>query len=92
MSEREVRSEFLLIYTKNLRMSGRPAVVTLLIGLYTLLISGTISPIDKRSSLMGNPIPSAVYGINAESCQCLLCHVARATWGDVTNVPPVVSR
>ena len=37
-SEREARSEFLLIYTNNLRMSGRPAgrpaVVTLLGGLY----------------------------------------------------------
>ena len=29
-SEREARSEFLPIYTKNLSMSGRPAVVTLL--------------------------------------------------------------
>ena len=41
-SEREARSEFLLIYTKNLSMSGRPArrpagppaVVTLLRGLH----------------------------------------------------------
>ena len=34
-SEREARSEFLLIYTKNLNMSGRPAGrVTLLRGLY----------------------------------------------------------
>ena len=37
-SEREARSEFLLIYTKNLSMSDRPAgppaVVTLLRGLY----------------------------------------------------------
>ena len=37
-SEREARSEFLLIHTKNLSMSGRPArrpaVVTLLRGLY----------------------------------------------------------
>ena len=33
-SEREARSEFLLIYTKNLSMSGPPAVVTLLRGLY----------------------------------------------------------
>ena len=37
-SEREARSEFLLTYTKNLSMSGRPAgrpaVVTLLGGLY----------------------------------------------------------
>ena len=32
-SEREARSEFLLIYTKNLS-TGRPAVVTLLRGLY----------------------------------------------------------
>ena len=35
-------------------------------------------PIDKRSSLMGNPIPPAVYGTNAESCRCLLGQVARA--------------
>ena len=27
---------------------------------------------------MGTPIPSTVYGINAESCQYLLWHVARA--------------
>ena len=37
-SEREARSEFLLIYTKNLSMSGppagRPAVVTLFRDLY----------------------------------------------------------
>ena len=65
-SEREARSEFLLIYTKNLSMS---------------YISGTVSPIDKQSSLVGNPIPSAVYRTNAESCQCLLWRVARATWG-----------
>ena len=55
-------------------------------------ISGTVSPFDKRSSLVGSPIPSAVHGTNAESCQCQLGHVARATWGDVTNVPPAVSR
>ena len=55
-------------------------------------ISGTVSPIDKRFSLVGSPIPSAVHGTNAESCQCQLWHVARATWGDVTNVPPTVSR
>ena len=73
-SEREARSEFLLIYTKNLSMSGPPAVVTLLGGLYLWYISGTVSPIDKRSSF-----PSAVHGTNAESCQCLLWHVARAT-------------
>ena len=30
---------------------------------------------------MGTPIPSAVYGTNAESCQYPLWHVARATWG-----------
>ena len=74
-------------------MSGRPAcrghAFERLIYIY---ISGTVSPIDKRSSLVDNPIPSAVYGTNAESCQCLLWHVARATWEDVTNVPPVVSR
>ena len=77
-SEREARSEFLLIYTKNLSMSGRAA------GrpwsrFWEAYISGTVSPIDKRSSLVGNPIPSAVHGTNAESCQCLLWHVARAT-------------
>ena len=44
-------------------------------------ISGTESPIDKRSSLVGTPIPSTVYGTNAESCQYPLWHVARATWG-----------
>ena len=43
-------------------------------------ISGTVSPIDKRSSLVGNPIPPAVYGTNAESCQSPLWHVARAAW------------
>ena len=32
------------------------------------------------------------YGTNAESCQYPMWHVARATWGDVTNVPPAVSR
>ena len=77
-SQREARSEFLLIYTKNLSMSGRPA------GrpwsrFWEAYISGTVSPIVKRSSLVGNPIPSAVHGTNAESCQCLLWHVARAT-------------
>ena len=30
---------------------------------------------------MGTPIPSAVYGTNAESCQYPLWQVARATWG-----------
>ena len=30
---------------------------------------------------MGTPIPSTVYGTNAESCQYPLWHVARATWG-----------
>ena len=49
-------------------------------------------PADKRSSLVGTPIPSTVYGANAESCQYPLWHVARDTWGDVTNVPPAVSR
>ena len=86
-SEREARSEFLLIYTKNLSMSGRPWS-----RFWDAYISGTVSPIDKRSSLVGSPIPSAVYGTNAESCQCQLWHVARATLGDVTNVPPAVSR
>ena len=90
-SEREARSEFLLIYTKNLSMSGRPA------GrpwsrFWEAYIFGTVSTIVKRSSLLGNPIPSAVHGTNAESCQCLLWHVARATWEDVTNVPPAISR
>ena len=66
----------------------RPAVVTLL----RAYISGTESPIDKRSSLVGTPIPSTVYGTNAESRQYPLWHVARATWEDVTNVPPAVSR
>ena len=28
-------------------------------------ISGTARPIDKRSPLVGNPIPSAVYGSTA---------------------------
>ena len=41
-------------------------------------ISGTETPTDKRSSLVGTPIPSTVYGINAESCQYLLWYVARA--------------
>ena len=44
-------------------------------------ISGTESPIDKRSSLVGSPIPSTVYETNAESCQYLLWHVARAARG-----------
>ena len=79
-SEREARSEFLLIYTKNLSMSGRPARRPWL-RFWEAYISGTVSPIDKRSSLVGNPIPSAVYGTNAEACQCLLWHVARTTWG-----------
>ena len=78
-SDREARSEFLLIYTKNLNMSGRPArrpaVVTLLRGLYLW----NRKPDCQRSSLVGSPIPSAVYGTNAESCQCQLWHVARAT-------------
>ena len=77
-SEREARSEFLLIYTKNLSMSGRPAGRPWSRFSETY-ISGTVSPIDKRSSLVGSPIPSAVYGTNAESCQCQLWHVARAT-------------
>ena len=58
-------------------MSGRPA------GrpwsrFWEAYISGTESPIGKRSSLVGTPIPSTVYGTNAESCQYLLWHVARA--------------
>ena len=73
-SEREARSEFLLIYTKNLSMSGRPWS-----RFWEAYISGTVSPIDKRSSVVGSPIPSAVHGTNAESCQCRLWHVARAT-------------
>ena len=60
------------------RPAGWPAVVTLLRDFY---ISGTESPIDKRSSLVGTPIPSTVYETNAESCQYPLWHVARATWG-----------
>ena len=91
MSEREARSEFLLIYTNNLSMSGPPADRPWS-RFWEAYISGTVSPIDKRSSMVGSPIPSAVYGTNAESCQCQLWHVARATWGDVTNVPPAVSR
>ena len=71
-SEREARSEFLLIYTKNLSMSAWSRF-------WEAYISGTVSPINKRFSLVGNPIPSAVHGTNAESCQCLLWHVARAT-------------
>ena len=90
-SEREARSEFLLIYTKNLSMSGPPARRPWS-RFWEAYISGAVGPIDKRSSLVGSPIPSAVYGTNAESCQCQLGHVARATWGDVTNVPPAVSR
>ena len=81
-SEREARSEFLLIYTKNLSMSGRPAGPPARrpwSRFWEAYISGTVSPIDKRSSLVGDPIPSAVHGTNAESCQCLLWHVARAT-------------
>ena len=59
----------------------------------TYYTSGTESPIDKRSSLVGTPIPSTVYGTNAESCQYPLWHVARATCrGDVTNVPLAVAR
>ena len=69
-------------------MSGRPARRP---RFWEAYISGTVSPIDKRSSLVGSPIPSAVHGTNAESCQCQLWHVARATWGDDTNVPPAVS-
>ena len=63
-TEREAQSEFLLIYTKNLIMSGRPWS-----RFWEAYISGTVSPIDKRSSLVGNPIPPAVYGTNAKSCQ-----------------------
>ena len=94
-SEREARSEFLLIYTKNLSMSGRPArrpAGRPWSRFWEAYISGTVSPIDKRSSLVGSPIPSSVHGTNAESCRCLLWHVACATWGDVTNVPPAISR
>ena len=40
--------------------------------------SGTESPIDKRSSLVGTPIPSTLYGTNAESFQYLLWLVVRA--------------
>ena len=39
-------------------------------------ISGTESPIGKRSSLVGTPIPSTMYGTNAESRQYPLWHVA----------------
>ena len=44
-------------------------------------ISGTDSPIDKRSSLVGTPIPSTVYGTNAESYKYPLWHVARGACG-----------
>ena len=94
-SEREARSEFLFTSEAEGRVSstenkgkswvwatGRPAVVT----------PAGRSPIGKRSSLVGTPIPSTVYGTNTESCQYPLWHVARTTWRDVTNVPPVVSR
>ena len=64
-----------------LSMSGRPADRSH--AFERLYISGTKSPIDKRSSLVGTPIPSTVYGTNAESCPYPLWHVARATWGDV---------
>ena len=37
--------------------------------------------LDKRSSLVGTPIPSTMYETNAESCQYLLWHVARAARG-----------
>ena len=56
------------------RPASPPAVVTHLRGLYLW----NQSPIDKRSSLMGTPIPSTVYGTIAESCQYLVWHVARA--------------
>ena len=78
-------------YNQNLSMSGRPARRPWS-RFWEAYISGTVSPIDKRSSLVGSPIPSAVHGTNAESWQCTLWHVARATWEDVTNVPPAVSR
>ena len=54
-------------------MSGRPWS-----RFWETYISGTENPIDKRSYLAGTPIPSIVYGTNAESCQYLLWHVARA--------------
>ena len=44
-------------------------------------ISGTESPIDKQSSLVGTPIPSTVYGTNAESYKYPLWHVARGARG-----------
>ena len=52
-------NEFLLIYTKNLSMSGRPARRPWS-RFWEAYISGIVSPIDKRSSLVGSPIPSAV--------------------------------
>ena len=41
------------------------------------LISLDRNPIDKRSSLVGSPIPPTVYETNAESCHFLLWHVLR---------------
>ena len=48
-------------------------------------ISGTESPIDRRSSLVGTPVPSTVYGTNAESYKYPLWHVARSARGVSTN-------
>lgn len=70
------RSELLLINTKNMNMricmSGRQWP-----HFSEGYISGSVSPIDKRSPLLGKPIPPAVYGTNAESCQYLLWQLAR---------------
>ena len=73
-SEREARSEFLLRIRETPeyeKPAGRPCS-----RYWEAYISGTESPIDdKRSSSV--PIPSTVYGTNAESCHYLLWHV---TW------------
>ena len=74
-SDRETRNEFVL--TTEIRGNSeceRPARR----GAFERHTSVIGSPIDKRSSLMGTPIPPTVYGTNAVSCQNPLWHVARA--------------
>ena len=87
-SEREARSEFLLITseaegrassTENKGKSWVWAARRPWSRFWEAYISGTESPIDKRSSLMG--IPSTVYGTNAESCKYPLWDVARGARG-----------
>ena len=58
--------------------TGRPAVVTLLRGLYLW----NRKPDWQAVFFGGYPIPSTVYVTNAESCQYPLWHVASATWGE----------